>query len=223
MFDAKQEDRNLLAVVPFKFWTDHVEQDGKLVPVDFASWGKRGYANWEMSDKVSRLRKSAEDAKKRPDAMPTTWDALEPHYDRWKKGQEAVAEGYALEGWAGGITKGQIAACKALHIHSVEDLAKAGDDVVQKLGMGAMKLRENARAFASSLNGDGAKLAKQNADLKDELATLRAELEADRAATREFMTKQGIQPREMPGDAAGELADPTAIERRGPGRPRKAA
>jgi hypothetical protein len=130
--DASPEDRSQLAVVPFGFWTDHEERDGKLVPVDYAKWGKRGYANWESSDKVARLMKSAKDNRGRQDATLTVWDALEPHYKRWKEGQEAVTDGYALEGWAGGITKGQITACKALHIHSVEDLAGCPDDVVLK-------------------------------------------------------------------------------------------
>lgn len=214
MFDAKPEDRSMLAVVPFKFWTDHVEVNGKLEAVDFASWGKKGYANWEQSEKVSRLQRDAVKAAERPDPMPSVWDALQPHYERWKKGQEAMTEGYALEGWAGGITKGQIAACKALHIHSVEDLAKAPDDVVQKLGMGAPKLREAARAFTASLNGEGAKIAKENAELKAELQQLRAEQEADRAAMREFMAKHGMQAPEMPADAAGEQAAPKPAPRK---------
>lgn len=206
MFDAKQEDRSMLAVVPFGFWTDHIPRpDGTLEAVDYAKWGKKGYANWESSDRVSRLQKSAEDARKRPEHTLTVWDALEAHYKRWKEGQEAVTDGYALEGWVG-ITKGQIAACKTLHLLSVQDLAAASDDVIQRLGPGFMKLRETARAFEKTLNDGTAKIAAENAELKEELAELRKEQEADRKAMQAFMAEHGMQAPEKPGDAAGSTA-----------------
>ncbi len=208
MFDAKQEDRSALAVVcfPDSFWTDYVEKDGKLVAVDHAKWGKRGYANWETSSTVPRLVKSYKDAEARGDGTLTVWHALEPHYKRWKEGQEAQTEGYALEGWAGGITKGQIAACKAIHIYSVEDLSRATDDAVQRLGMGAMKLRDNAKAFVSSLNGEGAKLAKENAEMKETIADLQRQMDEDRKTLKDFLAKQGLPEPTMPSDVAGDLA-----------------
>lgn len=206
MFDAKQEDRSALAVVPFGFWTDHVPQgDGTLIAVDYAKWGKKGYANWESSERVSRLEKSAKDARTRPESMPTVWDALEPHYKRWKEGQEAVTDGYALEGWAA-ISKGQVAACKHLHIHSVQDLAGATDDALQKLGPGFLKLREQARSFEKTLNDGTAKISAENAELRTQLEQLRKEQDEDRAAFREFMAKHGEKETDMPGDAAGDTA-----------------
>lgn len=216
MFDAKQEDRSALAVVPFGFWTDHVPQaDGSLIAVDFAKWGKKGYANWESSDRVTRLQKSAEDAKARPEPMLTVWDALEPHYKRWKAGQDAVTDGYALEGWVG-ISKGQVSACKTLHILSVEDLAAASDDVMQKLGIGFVKIREQARSFVKTLNDGTAKIAAENAQLKEDLAQLRKEMEEDRQSMRAFLAKQGIQEQGMPDDVAGDGASAR-------GKPKKAA
>jgi len=83
--------------------------------------------------------------------------------------------------------------------------------------MGALKMRDNARAFVASLNGEGAKLAKENAEMKAELDRLRQEAEDDRKAMREFMAKNGMQPPVMPSDAAGELA-PEPV-----GKPRKRA
>lgn len=215
MFDAKQEDRNDLAVVPFKFWVDHVENgEGVLEAIHWASWGKRGYANWEKSEKVSRLIKDAKAMRGRPDAQPCVWDALEPHYTRWKEGLEAVTDGYALEGWAGGITAGQIARCKSIHVYSVEDLARLTDEHIQKLGPDGPKLRDTAKAFVASLNGEGAKLAKENAAMRAELERLRAEQEEDRKAMREFMAKHQIEPAPMPGDAAGATAQPATTTRK---------
>ena len=209
MFDATQEDRNDLAVVPFKFWVDHVENAaGVLEAVHWASWGKRGYANWEKSEKVTRLIKDAKTMRGRADAQPCVWDALEPHYNRWKEGLEAVPDGYPLEGWAGGITAGQIAACKSIHVYSVEDLSKVTDEGIQKLGQDGPKLRETARAFVASLNGEGAKLAKENAKLKEEIDQLRREQEEDRTAMREFMAKHDLETPEKPADAAGSTAQP---------------
>lgn len=209
MFDATQEDRNDLAVVPFKFWVDHVENAaGVLEAVHWASWGKRGYANWEKSEKVTRLIKDAKAMRERADAQPCVWDALEPHYKRWKDGLEAVTDGYPLEAWAGGITAGQIAACKAIHVYSVEDLSKVTDEGIQKLGQDGPKLRETARAFVASLNGEGAKLAKENAKLKAQVEQLFREQEEDRAAMREFMAKHELEAPQKPGDAAGSTAQP---------------
>ena len=211
MFDAKQEDRNDLAVVPFKFWVDHVEnRDGALDAVHWASWGKRGYANWEKSEKVSRLVKDAKAMRGRPDAQPCVWDALEPHYTRWREGLDAVTDGYALEGWAGGITAGQIAKCKSIHVYSVEDLSRLTDENIHKLGPDGPKLRATAAAFVASLNGEGAKLAKENATMRAELERLRAEQEEDRKAMRDFMAKHEIEPPQMPADAAGATAQSPA-------------
>lgn len=215
MFDAKQEDRNDLAVVPFKFWVDHAENGaGVLEAVHWASWGKRGYANWEKSEKVTRLIRDAKAMRERPDAQPCVWDALEPHYNRWKEGLAAVTDGYPLEAWAGGISAGQIAACKAIHVYSVEDLSKVTDEGIQKLGQDGPKLRDNAKAFVASLNGEGAKLAKENAQLKEDIAQLRKEMEEDRASMREFLAKQGIEEQPMPADAAGETASPRKISKK---------
>jgi len=217
ILDAKPEDRSNLAVVPFGFWTEH-ELDpvsGKLVAVDYAKWGKTGYANWESSDKVSRLQKNHKAAHARPEGGLTVWDALDAHYKRWKEGQEAVTDGFALEGWAGGISKGQITACKALHIYSVEDLARATDDVVNKLGMGAMKLRESARAFVKTLESGTPQLAAENAELKDQLDQLRKEQDADRKAMQEFMAANKLQVPDMPGDVgAGTEAAQTRTQKK---------
>ena len=222
MFDAKQEDRNDLAVVPFKFWVDHVENEaGSLDAIHWASWGKRGYANWEKSEKVVRLLKDAKAMRGRPDAQPCVWDALEPHYTRWKDGLEAVTDGYALEGWAGGISVGQIAKCKSINVFSVEDLSKLTDENIHKLGPDGPKLRATAAAFVGSLNGEGAKLAKENARLAGEVERLTKEAEEDRKAMREFMAKNQIEPPQMPADMAGEFAS-TPMPRP-VGRPRKAA
>ena len=220
MFDAKPEDRSALAVVVFpdSFSTEHVEQpDGTLKAVDRARWGKKGLANFEASESVARLIASAKANRARPEPSVTVWDALEPHYKRWKEGQEMVTDGYALEGWAGGITKGQIAACKAVHIYSVEDLASAVDGTVEKLGMGARKLRDNAKAFVASLNGDGAKLAKENAEMRDRIANMEREQAEDRAALRDFLAKHDLPTPEMPSDVAN--AEPAADKKK-PGRPK---
>ncbi len=94
MFDAKPEDRSALAVVVFpdSFWTEHVElPDGTLKSVDRAKWGKRGYANHETSEAVPRLIAAAKANRERPDPTLTVWDALEPHYKRWKEAGRAAS------------------------------------------------------------------------------------------------------------------------------------
>ena len=85
---------------------------------------------------------------------------------------------------------------------SVEDLARVTDENIHKLGPDGPKLRDNAKAFVASLNGEGAKLAKENATMKAELERLRAEQEEDRKAMREFMAKHDVAPPVMPEEVA---------------------
>ena len=73
----------------------------------------------------------------------------------------------------------------------------------------------------SSLNGEGAKLAKENAEMKAELAEVRRLMEEDRAAMKSFLAQQNLPSPEMPSDMAAGTE--TGIEKRGPGRPRKLA
>ena len=87
--------------------------------------------------------------------------------------------------------------------------------------MSIWKLRATAAAFVASLNGEGAKLAKENARLSAEVERLTKEAEDDRKAMREFMAQHQIEPAPMPADAAGAFASEHVS--RPVGRPRKAA
>lgn len=73
--------------------------------------------------------------------FPEEWDAFQ-------KGETVAATGTPVQRWPQ-LTPGQVKNLKALDFHTVEDVAAASDAQIQKIGMGANKLREEAQKFLS--------------------------------------------------------------------------
>lgn len=95
-------------------------------------------------------------------------------YRAFLSGGDQVADGTPLELLKPfGISQSELSLCRALKIHSVEALHGIEGDAVRNLGMAGNHLREMARKYMNSLPGAGQ---------ADELAALRAELAALRAA-----------------------------------------
>ena len=93
----------------------------------------------------------------------------------------------------------QIAELRASNVHTLEALAAVPDGALPSLGMNGRELRESARTFLEAANGGApiARLEAENKDLRDKLAQLEA--------------------------AVAALSADKETERRGPGRPPKAA
>lgn len=190
--DAPEFKRDEIAIVILAFEKDHVpipnakEGEPAMREVHRVRWGKRGYANWEQSEAVSRLKKG----------NPQLWEAAFARaYEYWLKGEEEPTDGTPLSGWPG-ITKGQVDACKGLHVRSVEDLAKADAPTISRLGMGAVALVDRAKTFCA--NKGHASLAAENADLKASLAELQRQIAEDRAAFNEFVASSDKKPVQPP-------------------------
>lgn len=113
-----------------------------------------------------------------PDRFPRQWAAFQAK-------QEQVQEGTPVTEWAP-LTKSRALELKALHIHTVEQLAAIPDNTLHSLGMGGRDLRGQAIAWLAQAK-DGAAttaLAAENQHLKDEMAALKlqfAELAAAQA------------------------------------------
>ena len=103
-------------------------------------------------------------------------------WDRYQSGQSQLHSGTPLETW-GDLSVSQVAELKAIHVHTVEQLADMPDQLAQKF-MGNFALREKAKAY---LNKES-ELAKASA-LKNELALRDAALEEQKART-EALEKQ---------------------------------
>lgn len=83
---------------------------------------------------------------------------IEFAYEKWKKGEDMDVEGTPLKNWPA-ISPGQMRSCLDLHIQSVEQLASAADDTIERLGMGGFSLRQRARDWLASKGDSGLKLS----------------------------------------------------------------
>lgn len=95
-------------------------------------------------------------------------------YDQWKAGIDAAASGTPLEHFPFLFQKvGLTAELKAMHIHTVEQLAELPDGSVQNI-MGGYELRKQAIDWLSKVSAKAADEEKQA--LKDQLAQLQEQV-----------------------------------------------
>lgn len=95
-------------------------------------------------------------------------------YEEWKAGIEAAVSGTPLESFPFLFQKvGLTAELKAMHIHTVEQLAELPDSAVQKI-MGGIELRKQASDWLSKTTAKAADEEKQA--LKDQLAQLQEQV-----------------------------------------------
>ncbi len=116
----------------------------------------------------------------REERLPAAWaEMFERAYDHWKRGEDIPVDGTPLSQWPA-ITPAELAACKAVHVLTVEDLAQANDETTRRMGMGGLELKKRALRYLDAAHGAG-KLVAENAALKAELTDVKArsaELEA---------------------------------------------
>jgi len=99
-------------------------------------------------------------------------DAYRKGYKMWLEGQEIPVEGTPIKNWAV-PTPSQRERLLSLNIRTVEDLAKAPDDVVAQVGMGAVALRQRAIDYFAN------RPAEQQAAEMEALRVRAQNLEAD--------------------------------------------
>jgi hypothetical protein len=157
-------------------------------------------------------------------------------YKAFCEGEEVPEDGTPLRSWPQ-ISKGQVAACTSIHLRTVEDLAAANEEAINRLGMGGRALKQAAQAWLAAARGQGAAAAQITAlqTEKDALVARNVALEA-RIARLEALAGAAVAPalREESSDtiSAADILDdddppapPPAVAdepvRRGRGRPRK--
>lgn len=134
-------------------------------------------------------------------------------YAAFKAGRQQSSSGTPIEQWpALGIS--QVAEFKALHIHTVEDLAALTDAGIGKIGVGGRTWVERAKAFLEAASGGAPadRLQHENDQLRAQLDAMERKF-ADLSARVE--ERLGDDAPAVSGSLIGES------ERRGPGRPRK--
>lgn len=129
---------------------------------------------------LSKMRQQASKGR-----IPHSWyERYAETYERWKRGEEMPLNGTAIKGWQV-ISPAQQKNLISLNILTVEDLAAVNDEGLRRIGMGAMALRDKAKAWLSQASDKGP-LTMENAALKAENAALKNQNDQLEARMREL-------------------------------------
>ena len=100
-------------------------------------------------------------------------------YENWKATKENIMSGTPLESFPFLLHKpGLVAELKAMHIHTVEQLANIPDDAKGKI-MGGYEISKRAAEWINATTGTDAtvaKMAKENDDLKAQMAVMQEQM-----------------------------------------------
>jgi len=103
------------------------------------------------------------------------WDAIEPAYEAWKKGQAAPVHGTPLGAWPG-LTPEQVQIFKSCGLQSVEDVAGMTEKVMQMIKLpDVRRYKIEAKAFLEAKDQHAVELRLRQQS--EEIAALRAMLE----------------------------------------------
>ena len=109
--------------------------------------------------------------------LPEKWERdYRDTYERWKAGQEIPLNGVPIKGW-GVISPAQQETLTRLNILTVEDLAAVNDEGIRRIGMGAVELKNKAKAWLAQIKDKGP-LTQEVAALKTENDVLKASVAA---------------------------------------------
>lgn len=127
-----------------------------------------------------RIEREAEDwfqylqSQVQAERFPSEWYRAYKHaYEEWTKGNEPVLDGTDIKNWPV-ASPAQVKMLLAWNVRTVEDLARANEETLRRLGMGGHALKEKAIEWLSSAGSQG-KVVEQIAALRAELADLKSE------------------------------------------------
>jgi hypothetical protein len=100
-------------------------------------------------------------------------------YHAFKQRDHTPIVGTPIEHWAP-VSRAVALNLKAMHVHTVEDLAVVHDGNIDHIGANGRELREQAKAWLASAerSAETLKLAKDKQALQDQLAAMQAQLVA---------------------------------------------
>jgi hypothetical protein len=123
--------------------------------------------------------------------IPAAWyERYQETYDRWKRGEEMPLNGTPIKSWPV-ISPAQAKNLTSINILTVEDLASVNDEGLRRIGMGAVALRDKAKAWLAQANDKGP-LTMENAALRTENVALKAQLEQMESKLREASARIAI-------------------------------
>lgn len=108
--------------------------------------------------------------------VPPEWpEQYSGAFDAWKKTQEQPANGTSLKNWPA-ITPAQLKSCLSIGLTSIEEVATANEQIISRLGMGAVALKAAAQAWIKEREKVGS-LAIEVQTLTNKLAEAMATIE----------------------------------------------
>lgn len=151
---------------PVRFYAEYKTQmDGQIIERHWVEISKPGSINMSTTNVLITPKVMAS-----PD-----WDAIEPAYEAWKKGNAAPEHGTPLGAWPG-LTPEQVQIFKACGMQCVEDIAGMTEKVMQMVKLPEVRrYKEEAKRFLEAKDQHAVELKlKQQAE---QIAALQAMLE----------------------------------------------
>lgn len=117
-------------------------------------------------------------------------------YKRFQAGQEEPVDGTPLKDW-NAISPAQFNNLHAIGMKTVEDVAQANDEGLKRIGMGAIDLRNKARAWLQA--------AKDHGPLVNEVSALKKENETLKGSVESLMEQVTLLKRHLDKDTPREV------------------
>jgi len=197
MVEMLPEER---AAFHVKFWLTETEDREATIKQGSPAWqdvemvtitmpGGRHTHNKEITDGLLHEWQYGDNMRKQP--APFAFHA----YREWKAGREAPVNGTDLKNWPG-VTPASLRACRAVEVLSVEDLAGANADTLQRIGLGAVALHEKAKAYLAAATDNQA--SEQIAAMKLQLDNMEAAIQKKDGQIAELMGRLENPPEDEP-------------------------
>lgn len=172
-------------------------KEGKLVmrSVNYAiirPIGGKDAIEKEAEPWLDHLDKQAEQG-----MWPRDWAVFfRDQYKRWREGQEVGPTGTHVRNWAA-ISRAQAEMLTAARLLTVEDLAQANEEALQRVGIGARELQARARAWleVAAKNGSAEELNALRVKTDDQDRRIEELLDANKRLAAQVEALQGDRKR----------------------------
>ena len=126
-------------------------------------------------------------------AYPIDWvPRFKQAFEMWKKGEEVPPHGTPLKMWPQ-ITPAELMMCKGANVLTVEDLAEANEQLLQRIGMIGRVLKNKAEAWLKA--STGGKVSEEIAALKEENRRLQEQNESLNEKMNRVLAQMGDEPK----------------------------
>ena len=185
IFEARaEEDRN--ASIEAGHYVAHDVDFAIITPIGSKDRIERPVADWfaKLTGDVAEGRFKSEWLK-----------AYRGIYADWKAGNESPLIGTDIRNWPV-VSPAQIRNLLEIHVHTIEDLAVANEEVISSIGMGGRALKQKAIDWLASAASSGkpseelASLRASNEDLKTRNASMESQLKALATEVKALSTKK---------------------------------